>query len=69
MSGLGPLADAPQESWGNAILFQLADALGYPSEEKENPEGGDAVRVITAEPDNILGRALETIAKYRELDK
>ena len=51
------LNDTPVETWGNTILYRLAEALEYPK---------DAARGYTANPDEILDDALGIIRMYRE---
>lgn len=60
------LEDSPENTWGNTILFRLAEVLGYPAQ----PTGDvtSPVRHIIADPDDVLEEALETIWKYRDLN-
>lgn len=51
------LNDTPVETWGNTILYRLAEALEYPR---------DAAGGYTANPDEILDDALGIIRMYRE---
>lgn len=53
------LEQIAEEFWGNAILYRLAEALGYEKDEH---------RVITVEPDDVLDEAVEIIRQYREGD-
>lgn len=58
---LAKLADIPEETWGNAILYRLALELGYEPDEVSRAE-----RVITADPDALLDEALQFIHYHRE---
>lgn len=51
----------PQHMWGNAILFQLAEALGY----DKSPNG----EVINADPDEVLEQTLEALWRLEDLDR
>lgn len=53
-----PLERLPVETWPNAILFRLAEALGY-----EAVDG-----VITANVDEVLDKAVDTIWRYKDLE-
>lgn len=54
------LDDTPVETWGNTILYRLAEALEYPK---------DAAGGYTVDPDEILDDALEILWMYREQNR
>ena len=61
------LIETPQETWGNTILFKLAEALG-----RDYLLSGDITdpkKVYAADPDELLQEALDVIWMYKELSK
>lgn len=71
MSGLLPLRETDEQFHTNTILFKLADALGYSSEEEPtfDREGRETIRTIVADPDTVLEHALSAIAALKEVRK
>ena len=54
------LASTPPETWGNTILYRLAQALGHaPAEPNFAP--------IAVDPDELLEEALEIIWRYQDM--
>ena len=54
------LAETPPETWGNTILYRLAQALGHAPEEAN-------FAPIEADPDELLEEALEIIWRYQDM--
>lgn len=60
MTNLHRLEDTPENTWGNTILYRLAEALDYPKEVR----GGDVNNPqwsIVADPDEVLEEALKYV--------
>lgn len=69
MTGLKPLAETPEEFWSNTILFTLANALGYESTRVPVADAPGGMRMIDADPDEVLQRAVEAIWRLQTLEK
>lgn len=52
------LEESPPETWGNTILWKLADALGR----ERDAHGG-----FTVDADELLEEALEIIWRYQDM--
>lgn len=64
MTELHTLKDTPEETWGNTVLFRLAQALGYGftySGDVSNPD-----RSIVVDPDEVLESTLKIIRDWRQ---